>query len=411
MSSLQRLAKRQTHSMGFMLLLGIPSFGLTFGVTILTAFLPLILRDLVNPLTIGLIIGAEGIFGLFIPLVFGVLADRSKTVAGRWKYLVPATLAMAVSLVLMGVFRHVWMIAPMVALFYLGYFCYQAPNWAIYPDLIAKRFSGRSRSAESSWRVIGAFLALVSGGFLLTLWRPLAFILSAALICLVTIIFAYAIREHESKKIKTRHETIRGSLDYISRVLKRNPNIRNLMIANALWNAALQSIQAFSVLFFTQGLHRSAHFASGVIFPVAAIGILAMAPIAGRLADKRGHYKILLVSTLIYGLGALIPTFTQDESVILIVPLVAGAAVTIMTLPYSALMRLIKGHPHGAISGLFGISRGIGTFLGPIITGATIQTTRGIFKSTNGYAGVRLSVAVFVLASLPFLLRIRSDAI
>jgi MFS family permease len=183
------------------------------------------------------------------------------------------------------------------------------------------------------------------------------------------------------------------------------------MIANALWNAALQSIQAFSVLFFTQGLHRSAHFASGVIFPVAAIGILAMAPIAGRLADKRGHYKILLVSTLIYGLGALIPTFTQDESVILIVPLVAGAAVTIMTLPYSALMRLIKGHPHGAISGLFGISRGIGTFLGPIITGATIQTTRGIFKSTNGYAGVWLSVAVFVLASLPFLLRIRSDAI
>ena len=394
-----------------MLLLGVPSFGLTFGVTVLTAFLPVILHNLVGPLIIGLIIGAEGIFGLFIPLIFGVLADRSKTVAGRWKYLLPATLAMSTSLVLMGVLRHVWMIVPMVALFYLGYFAYLAPYWATFPDLIAKRFSGRSRSAESTWRVVGAFLALVSGGFLLTIWKPLAFVVSAGLIALVTIIFAYVIREHEHQKIRTRHESIPGTLAYISRVLKRNHNIRNLLIANALWNAALQSIQAFTVLFFIQGLHRSEHFVSGVIFPVAAIGILVMAPLAGRIADKRGHYKPLVISTIIYGLGSLVPVFTLNEAVILIVPLVSGAAVTIMTLPQSALTRLIKGHPHGTISGLFGISRGIGTFLGPIITGATIQLTRGIFKGTNGYAGEWLSVGVFILISLPFLLRIDSKKI
>lgn len=395
-----------------MIALGVPSFGLTFAVTMVTAFIPDILHDILSPVLTGVLIGAEGFFGLFVPLIFGVLADKSKTVAGRWKYVGPATAAMASALVLMGIFHHnIWIISWMVALFYLGYFAYLAPYWATYPDIIPNDHAGRARSAEGSWRVAGAFLALVTGGFLLALWRPLAFIISAGLVVWVTVFLAAVLREFEHTPIHTRNETIRRTLRDIWRMWRADSDIRNLLIANGFWNAALQAIQAFTVLFFTQGMHRSEEFVSGVIFPVAAIGILIMAPLAGRLADNKGHYKVLLVSALIYGLGTLAPVFTLNYGVILVVPVVAGAAATIMTLPNSALQKLLTNQPHGAISGLFGISRGFGTFLGPVIAGAAIVSLRWLFPATNGYAAMWLSVSVMVLVSIFFLTRVKNKEI
>lgn len=394
-----------------MIALGVPSFGLTFGVTMLTAFLPDILHDLLNPVLIGVLIGAEGIFGLFIPLIFGVLADHSKTVAGRWKYVAPATAAMAAALVLMGVFHNVWIIGSMVALFYLGYFAYLAPYWATYPDLIPNDHAGRARSAESSWRVAGAFLALITGGFLLAIWRPLPFVISAGLVGGVTFFLAVLLRDFESTPIHTKNNSIRRTLRDIWKMWRADADIRNLLIANGFWNAALQAIQAFTVVFFTQGLHRSEKFVSGVIFPVAAIGIFIMAPLAGRLADKYGHFRILVAASVVYGIGALGPVFSLSSWVIFTIPFVSGAAATIMTLPNSALQRLLTDQPHGAISGLFGISRGFGTFLGPLLAGTSIVALRWLFPASNGYAAIWLCISLLILVSLLFMLRIRNPAL
>lgn len=390
-----------------MIMLGVPAFGLTFAVTILTIYLPIILNNLVNPVLIGTIIGAEGVFGLFLPFIFGVLSDRERTVAGRWKYLTPATVAMIASLVLMGLFRNVAIIVPMVAVFYMGYFAYLAPYWATYPDLIKKEYSGRSRSAEGTWRVLGAFVALLSGGFLLTVWTPLPFVMGAGLVGLVTFIFGLTLKGHIHKKIPRHIESFGESFKYIQKIMRSNSDIRNLVIANTFWNATLQSIQAFVVLFFTEGLHRSEHFVSGVIFPIASIGILIMAPLAGKLADKYGHIRILLIACIIYGIGDTLPAFTQSYWVIAVVPLVSAAAAAIMTLPYSAMMRLMGNDRHGALSGLFGISRGLGTFLGPVISGAAVALGRSVFAATDGWGGFWFMAGLFILISLFFLLRIR----
>jgi Na+/melibiose symporter-like transporter len=296
----------------------------------------------------------------------------------------------------------------MVAAFYLGYFAYLAPYWATYPDVIPDDHAGRARSAESSWRVSGAFLALISGGFLLAVWKPLPFVISAGFIVAVTVFLAGLLRGLEHTPIKTRNQSLHKTLGDVWSMWRSDRDIRNLLIANGFWNAALQAIQAFTVVFFTQGLHRSEKFVSGLIFPVAAIGILTMAPLAGRLADKRGHYKVLLIASFIYGVGALAPVFWLSSWVIFIVPLVAGAAATIMTLPNSALQKLLTNQPHGAISGLFGISRGFGTFLGPLLAGIAITSLRWLFPGSDGYAAVWLSVSLMILASVVFLMRIKN---
>ncbi|HVS78688.1 MAG TPA: MFS transporter [Candidatus Saccharimonadales bacterium] len=398
---------KNRHNNLFLFLLGLPSFGLTFAVTILTAFLPIELKELTSPLFIGIIIGAEGFFGLFAPLLFGFLSDRATSVLGRFEYLVPATAAIGSSLMLMGMIENLYVIVPMVALFYTGYFAYLAPYWAIYPDLVPDEEASRSRSVEGILRVVGAFFALLSGGFLLTLWEPLPFVISAGLVIGVTFSLLATILKHSDRPIRQHVETFRESLQYLREFLARNKDVRNLAIANSFWNATLQSIQAFVVLFFTQGLHRSTHFVSGVIFPVAAIGILIMAPLSGRLGDRFGHVKTLTIASAIFGFGCLIAGLTQQYWVIFVVPIVAAAATFTMILPYATLMKLIGTDRHGAASGLFGLSRGIGSFLGPLLTGVAVVTCRGLFPSTDGYAAFWWVAGLLTIVSLFFTVRIR----
>jgi MFS family permease len=226
----------------------------------------------------------------------------------------------------------------------------------------------------------------------------------------VTIILWFTIHAHEQIKVRHDHKTHKEAFAYVFKVLRTNHDIRNLSIANALWNASLQTIRTFVVLFFTIGLHKSHEFVSGIAFPVAAIGLLIMAPLSGKIADTYGHIKVLTIAVLIYGLGAIVPWLTQDYWVIAIVPFVAGAAATVMTLPYAALMRLLDGESHGSASGIFGFSRAFGSFLGPLITGAAIVIERPHLPATSGYAVMWLMVAIFNLSSLFFLRNINSTA-
>lgn len=394
-------------SLKLLLVLGLPSFGLTFAVTILSAFLPSVLHSLTSPIAIGLIIGVEGIFGLFMPPIFGLLADRAHLVGQRFRYLLPATAAMAAGMTLLGVSAKLLLIVPMVALFYIGYYAYLAPYWALYPDLVPKQFSGRSRSAESVWRVVGSLAALISGGFLLSVWRPLPFLLSAGVVVGVTLGLTGFLSSRRRIKVQSHDTGFRQALGAEWHILRHNGAIRNLAIANALWNAALRSILTFVVLFFTVGLGRSHAFVSGVVFPIAAVGMLVMAPLSGKLADKYGHLKIIGGACLIYGLGDLLPGVTQQRWVFFVIPLVSGAAATVMTLPFALLMRLLTGEGHGVASGIFGFSRGAGSFLGPLLTGIAIELAGG-HMAAKGYAAFWLATGSYVLASIFFLYRIRS---
>lgn len=390
----------------FLTILGLPSAGLTFAVTVLSAYLPHYIRNLANPIVIGLILGAEGFFGLFMPILIGNISDRSPYVGGRFRYLALAAAFMAGALCLIGVFHQLVLIAVMVALFYAGYYAYLGPYWAIYPDLVPKSHSGRSRSAESAWRVAGSFTALVGGGFLISLWTPLPFLLGAGLIAVVTSLLGWGIKSRSKTRVQSNHQSFFESLRYVREMTRSNPAIRNLVIANALWNATLRSILAFTVLFFTVGVHRTPHFVSGFIFPVAAIGMVSMAPLAGKLADKVGHIKVISIALIIYAAGTFVAGVTQQTWVIAIVPLVSGAAATLMALPFALLMRLLKNEAHGAASGLFGISRGMGSFIGPAITGAAIVAGKHFFSSTNGYAALWWACGMYLTISLFFVRRI-----
>jgi hypothetical protein len=60
-----------------LLLLGLPTLGLAFAISVLTTYGPVVLIRLTDSTSqVGALIGGEGAFALLIPLVSGALSDR-----------------------------------------------------------------------------------------------------------------------------------------------------------------------------------------------------------------------------------------------------------------------------------------------------------------------------------------------
>ena len=297
--------------------------------------------------------------------------------------------------------------AVVLRLLYAAYYAFLAPYWSTYPDLVPDEQSGRSRSAESTWRVTGVGLALIGGGLLLDMWAGLPFAVAAVLVLATIGAFTWGLRERLDDDIESGDDES-GSVKRIRKLLE-DRDIRILCIANGMWNFALASLRAFVVLFFTIGMDRSTTFVSTVIFPMVAVGIAVAAPTAGWVADRWGHVRLLTVALSVYGVGMAIPAFLHDPWVIGLIPVVAAGAAAVMTLPFSVLMRLLPEENHGSASGLFGFSRGIGAALGPLVTGLAILLLRPVLDGTKGYGAMWLVCSVTLLASIPLLWSLRHN--
>lgn len=395
-----------------------PAMGLAFAVTVVSSYVPVLLGAIAGPVVVGAFIGGEGFFGLFMPTVVGGLLDRStQAVRGRLIYIAIFGVAITGSLAALAVLGFVdafnlWSAGLILAVLYAAYYAYLTPYWALYTDLVPKNQSGRSRSVESTWRVTGVGGALIGGGLLLDLSPGWPFFAGAVLAAAVTLALLGRLRSRRGEPIGQHANESRAqpntTREAIGELLRNGP-IRNLFIANALWNGALSALRAFVVLFFVVGMGTSATYVSTVIFPLVAVGIIIGAPISGWLADRIGHIGLVTATLCIYGTVIAFPGFTQATWVVALIPVVALSAATLMTLPESMLMRLVPAHLHGSASGLFGLSRGIGGVIGPVATGVAILVLRPVLSTTHGYAAMWFVCSLTLLISIPFVLALRHD--
>ncbi|HET7386738.1 MAG TPA: MFS transporter [Nocardioidaceae bacterium] len=392
-------------------LLGVPSLGLAFAVTVTSTYVPVLVEKVSGPVMVGVLIGGEGFFGIFVPLLVGGRVDRHRTVAGRLGWLLAGAAVLAASVTAVGVLgvlkAGLWGFGIGLTLLYLGYYTYLAPYWALYPDLVPSDQSGRSRSAEGVFRVTGVGLALIGGGVLLTVSPGLPFFIAAVLVVAVTGILTFGLRRRRADRVERRGDERRAFGDI--RQLLTEPGILRLVIANSLWNFALAALRAFVVLFFTAGLGKPSSFVSAIIFPLVAVGIAIAAPLSGWLADKFGHIRLMTAALALYGGTMWIPGVIQYSWVAVLIPIVSAGAATVMTLPLSVLMRLLPEDKHGAASGLFGLSRGVGGTLGPIVAGAAILAMRSVLPGTHGYGAMWFVGSAALLVSIPVLRGLRGD--
>jgi MFS family permease len=388
-------------------LLGLPTFGLALAITAVTTYVPLLARQFTSStVVIGVVIGAEGAVALVVPLAAGAWSDQLRTrIGGRLPFLVAGAPVIGAAVALMAFVGSLGLLASVVAVFFIAYYAAYEPYRALYPDLLEAEVAGRGQSTQALFRGGATGLALIGGGLLFGLSPKLPFLIFAVLALAAMLAFsARAIRSGAMSK-QEEHEarTARETIARILGLLRERPALRAFLIANALWELSLAALKTFIMLFLREGVRLSMSEAVGVVAIVVVL-VLVAAPISGKLGDRFGKTRVVKLSIWPFGLGLLVPMFTQNPYIALpIMPLVAFGGGMILTLPYAILMPLMPDEEHGLITGFYSFSRGVGILLGPLLAGAAITWLRPLLSSTHGYAGMWLVCSLSMLASAAFM--------
>ena len=293
--------------------------------------------------------------------------------------------------------------AGAVLAFFVGYYLYYPPYRALYADLLPRALYARAQAGQAIARGAGLGAALLAGGLLLSVWRPLVFLIGATVVVATTVALlpVFQLQSHCGNKV----------LPYEAASLRElvlsNGKLRMFALVNALWEFSFAGLKSFIVLYVVRGLGRSPAVASAVI-AVVAVAYVAGAPIAGRLADRYGIVRTLRWTSVVYGVGLLVGSIPHTLTPLLVaLPVVALAGAIVLTLPQALAFTLAPAGSEGAAAGIQDFSRGAGVVLGPVAVGAAVGAAHGVFTATHGYAvmwlviGLPVLLAALLLSSEP----------
>jgi MFS family permease len=106
----------------------------------------------------------------------------------------------------------------------------------------------------------------------------------------------------------------------------------------------------------------------------------------------------------------IVPLLTTSPVLIVLVgPFIAVGGGVMMSLPYALLQPLMPEERHGALTGYYSASRGVGVMLGPLLAGVAISLLKSPLSSTEGYAAMWLVCGAAALGAVPLILRVRRD--
>ena len=389
--------------------LALPTFALALGISVLTTYAPLLLGEATSSAgAIGIAVGAEGAFALFLPLLVGSLSDRTQSRFGRRIPYALIGVPLLVAPLAILPFAHGYAeTVALVSLFFIGYHVYYPPYQALFAELVPSTHQGRAQGWQGVMRGLGLGVALVAGGLLLSVWTPLPFLLAAAAAVLATVVLVREVRGTTQAAAVPEVPRLPGP--GVFRLVRERPDVRAFVAANALWELSFMGLKTFIVLFVVKGLGESVGTASAVMGVVAGASVLAAFG-AGRLADAVGVHRLMRVSIWVYGIGLLVGAGLSSFGSFLIgLPLIALAGAVVMTLPYGILVGLTPAGAEGALSGLFGFSRALGAVLGPIVVGVAIDVLAPMFPATNGYGAMWIAIGAPILLSLPFFNALKAE--
>ena len=104
--------------------LALPTFALALSITLVSSYLGEVTRHYTqDTVVIGVIIGAEGVMALWVPLLAGAWSDRARSrIGGRLPFVLGGGLPAAVALGVLGFVHSLVSVALVTAVFFAFYF-------------------------------------------------------------------------------------------------------------------------------------------------------------------------------------------------------------------------------------------------------------------------------------------------
>ncbi|MEH7249621.1 MFS transporter [Neobacillus niacini] len=334
--------------------------GITFGVTFVSAF-------------------------IFSP-IWGRFGDRF----GRKKVLIICGFGMGLSIFLMGYVDSVWQL--FLLRFLMGFFTGFIPmSQAFISTQTPKEIAGRVLGTLQTGSITGSLLGPMLGGILadslgfsLTFkWTSIAIFVSGLLV--------FATKEYviEPKKGSKLHYSSKEVLVHIV----KNPVLLTVLLISTLVQIAHFSIQPILSLFVTE-LHGPTNIAfySGIAFSAAGLGNLLMSRNWGKIADKHGYIKILVILLFISGIvylpGSAITNFWQ----LVIIRFVLGIAIGgIIPVRIAYIRQEAPIAMQGEVLGYNTSLRFLGNIIGPMLG--------GFISGYFGFSAVFISTSSLLIVS------------
>lgn len=389
-------------------LLGTGALGLAWSLTTTATYLPGILSDFTSSTTlIALVLAAEGIFAISLPLVIGPWSDGFHTPMGRRRpFMMVAIGPMAFSIALLAYMPNLWTTALLVSAFFFAYYVYEPPYRGLYPDLVPESMYGRSQSVQHVFRGIAIGGGLIGGLYLFHVYEPAPFLAAAVVLTASCLVPVLAVKEPRGDN--RVFEGVGTYLRHSFRIIRREPDVRRFLIANSAWEGAFAGARSFVLLYVTVGLGQSL-FVLNIVLGAVAAGYVVAALVAGPLGDRYGISRVILVASVVYGVGMVASGLGQRwhtwyVPIIFLVSIAAGA---VMTLAWGLLFKLMPAGDRGAISGLATTTKGVGLITGPLLAGGVIDLLRPHLETTKGYQALWPVLGLPIILVIPLVARLR----
>ncbi|UNL83167.1 MFS transporter [Priestia koreensis] len=358
------------------------------GMSLIIPFLPLYIQQLgihdhdsIARWT-GWIFSAQFITAFLFQPLWGSLADKY----GRKVMLLRSSIGMGVVTILMGLVTGPGQLLTLRLIngLFSGFISMSVSLQAsVTPD----KDSGRALGTLQTGQVVGTLIGPLLGGILSEIvgFRAVFFVTGALILLggLVVMLFVKEdkpSRQQVAKKQKGDWKALRPLLP--------------VFIAATITQIAMMSIQPLITL-YTKTLYTGSHLALivGLVSAVTGIANLIGSPLLGRLGDKIGQRKILILSLIMSILAFLPQVFATSITVLLVGRFFLGLFIGGMMPSLNVLVKkLAPKNLQGTAFGINSSARFLGNLLGPLIgsTVAAAYSIQDVFFITMTFLFVNL---------------------
>lgn len=344
------------------------SFTTILAMTLLLPFLPLYVEQLgvTDHAAIvqwsGVAYGATFLTAAFTAPLWGRLADRF----GRKLMLIRASLGMTIAMSLIGMADNVW---QLVALRLLAGLLggYASGSMQLVAAQTPKARSGWALGILSSGIMAGNLVGPLVGGAL----PPLigirkTFWLAGAVIFITFLATVFLLREAEKPKQKTIKKEKHGW-----KMVPHKQPVIAMLGTGLLLMLATMSIEPIITVYVAQLVTPGrVTFVAGLVMSAAALGSVLSATHLGWLADRVGHWRVVVICMALVSLSLIPQAFVTSAWQLILLRFLMGLALGgLLPCIASVIRHNVPMAMTGAILGYSVSSQYAGQVLGPLLGG------------------------------------------
>ncbi|WP_419875379.1 MFS transporter [Candidatus Pristimantibacillus sp. PTI5] len=348
-------------------------FGVLFcssSYTMSVPFLPLFLFDLGVPessvnLWAGIVHSSAFLVGAVMAPLWGLLADKY----GKRKMVIRAGLSLAVIYALIAFVQTPWQLVGVRMLHgFVGGFV--PASMSIVATVAPKEKLGWSLGMMQAGTMTGGILGPLFGGLLAQAFGlRRSFVVAAIIILAATAAVIIWVKEG---KAETEAADKKREKPVTYRMAFRNRALMSMLMLLALFQLSVNMIQPLLTLHIAklQGGLQGAVLSAGFVLSLIGIAGILASPIWGRLGERKGYYRILVVCLLCAGVVVSMQFFVQDLWLFAVVQFIfglfmAGISPIVNTLVVQSTDEQFRGRSFGLTTS----ANQVGSMLGPLIGG------------------------------------------